>query len=239
MKKAISLKSPALLAAAIGAVLLSASVKAAEVSGTVGFTNDYRFRGISQTAGDAAIQGSLDVAYDNGVYAGIWGSNLDFGSGDDANLEVDYYVGYGADINDSLSYDLSFNYYSYPGYDAGDIDYAELIGALYYGDLSFSFGYTNDYGNSGESAQYLALDYSYAINDMINLDMHAGHSFGDYWGSTDIDDYEDYSIGLSGSAAGLDLSVSYLINSVDSSDEVNNGAFRNDDTLLLSVSRTF
>ena len=44
--------------------IAAGSVQAADVSGTVTFTNDYRFRGISQTAGDAAVQGSLDVAFD-------------------------------------------------------------------------------------------------------------------------------------------------------------------------------
>lgn len=215
------------------------TAQAAEVSGTVSFTNDYRFRGISQTAGDAAIQGSLDVAFNNGVYAGIWGSNLDFGAGDDANLEVDYYVGYGNDINDDFSYDVTFNYYTYPGYDAADIDYAEIMAGLYYGDLALTLGYTNDYGNSSESASYVALDYSYALTDEISLDLHAGHSFGDYWGSADIEDYEDYSIGISGSAAGLDLSAAYLFNDVADADETNTGEFRNDETLLLTVSRSF
>lgn len=221
------------LAAAIG------SAQAAEFSGTISFTNDYRFRGISQTAGDAALQGSLDVAFDNGVYAGIWGSNLDFGAGDDANLEIDYYVGYGNDINDNLSYDISFNYYTYPGYDAANIDYAELMAGLYYGDLGLTLAYTDDFANTGESASYVALDYSYAITDEVSLDLHAGHSFGDYWGNVDIDDYEDYSIGLSGSAAGFDLAATYLFNDVADADETNSGAFRNDDTLLLTVSRSF
>lgn len=215
------------------------SAQAADVSGTVSFTNDYRFRGISQTAGDAAIQGSLDAAFDNGVYVGIWGSNLDYGSGDDATIEIDYYAGYGADINDDFSYDISLNHYTYPGKDDGDIDYTEVLGGLYYGDLGLTLGYTDDYGNSGESASYVAVDYSYSLTEEVSLDLHAGHSFGDYWGGTDIQDYEDYSVGLSGSYAGLDLSAAYQFNSVDDADETNSGTFRNDDTLLLTVSRSF
>lgn len=216
--------------------LVVGSVQAAEVSGTFGFTSDYRSRGISQTAGDAAIQGSLDAGFDNGVYIGAWGSNVDFG--DDANLEVDYYIGYGSDINDSLSYDVSFNYYTYPGYDAADSDYAELIGGLYFGDLAATFAFANDYANLGESAQYVALDYSIVINDDISIDLHAGHSFGDYWGKADIEDYQDMSVTVSGSAMGLDLSAALLANNIDSADETDSGAFRNDSTLILSVSRS-
>ncbi|WP_286239089.1 TorF family putative porin [Neptuniibacter halophilus] len=216
------------------------SVNAAEVSGTISFTNDYRFRGVSQTAGDAAVQGSLDVEFENGVYAGIWGSNVDFD--DDANLEIDYYVGYWGEINDDWSYDISLNYYTYPGYDAADGDYAEIIAGLYYGDLGLTYAYADDNFNAGESAHYLAIDYSYALTEAVSLDLHAGRSFGDYWGNEDIgdlDDYTDYSVGISGSYAGLDLSAAYLFTDLDGDDEVDSGAFRNDNTLLLSVSRTF
>lgn len=214
------------------------SAQAAEISGTVGFTNDYRFRGISQSSGDAAIQGSLDAAFDNGIYAGVWGSNVDFGAGEDAHLEVDYYVGYGADINDDFSYDISLNYYTYPGY-SSDTDYTEVMAGLYYGDLALTFAYSDDFFQTGESASYIAVDYSYGLTDEISLDLHAGHSFGENWGSADIEDYEDYSVGISGSVAGLDLSAAYLFNDVEDADETNSGAYRNDDTLLLTVSRSF
>ncbi|SEF96027.1 TorF family putative porin [Marinobacterium lutimaris] len=212
-------------------------VYAAETSGTISFTNDYRFNGISQTAGDAAIQGSLDVAFDNGIYAGIWGSNVDFG--DDANLEIDYYVGYGNSITDDLSYDVNLAWYTYPGYDAADADYGQLNFSLYYGNAYLTYGYADDYFNTGESGQYIAIGYSQPLPMDLSLDLHAGHSFGDYWGEADINDYEDYSIGLSGSYAGVDLSVAYLFNSIDKADEYNSGLFRNDNTVVLTVSRTF
>ncbi|BBB26723.1 TorF family putative porin [Amphritea japonica] len=221
----------------VASMALATTVQAAEVSGTVSFTNDYRFRGISQSAGDPAVQGSLDVAFDNGVYAGVWGSNVDFE--DDAKLEIDYYVGYGNDINDGLSYDVSYAFYTYPGY-SSDSEYGELALALYYGDLGLTFAYSDDFFNTGESAQYYSADYSFGVTEEVSLDLHAGYSTGDYWdGTTDINDFQDYSIGISGSAVGLDLSATYLFNSIESADEIDSGAFRNDNTLLLSVSRTF
>jgi len=229
------------LSAAVLSTTLAFAVQAqAEVSATVGFTNDYRFHGISQTAGDAAIQGSLDMAFDNGVYIGAWGSNVDFGPGEDVNLEIDYYVGYASEINDDLSYDVFLAYYTYPGYEGVDADYLELNTGLYYGDFALTYTYAGDYFNTGMDGQYVALDYSYGITDEVSLDLHAGHSFGDYWnGSDDINEYEDYSVGVSGSAAGLDLSAAYIITSIDDGDETDTGAFRNDDTLLISVSRSF
>lgn len=214
----------------VAAMALASTVQAADVTGTVSFTNDYRFRGISQTMGDPAVQGSLDVAFDNGVYAGVWGSNVDFD--DDANLEIDYYAGFANDLNDDLSYDVMAAYYTYSGYSGENYDYLELIASLYYSDFTFSYAYADDYANSGDDSQYLAVDYSYAINDALALDLHAGHSFGDAW---DGYGYEDYSIGLSGSVAGLDLSAAYLTNDLEVSDTDD----LDDDTVVFTVSRTF
>jgi len=43
----------------------------------IGAVSDYRFRGITQTANQASIQGGIDFAHKNGVYLGAWAaSNL-------------------------------------------------------------------------------------------------------------------------------------------------------------------
>ena len=69
----------------IAAIVLAragVTANAAELSATVTATTDYDFRGITQTAQDPAIQGSIDLATDPGFYAGVWASNVDFGPGD-------------------------------------------------------------------------------------------------------------------------------------------------------------
>jgi uncharacterized protein (TIGR02001 family) len=60
-------------------------------------TNDYLFRGLSQTSGDAAAQGGVDVT-SGMLYAGTWLSNVNFGAtaGDPSNkskIEYDLYAG--------------------------------------------------------------------------------------------------------------------------------------------------
>jgi len=221
------------------AVLLTASAtaQAVEFSGTATFTNDYRFRGITQTAGDAAVQASLDADFGNGFFAGVWGSNVDFG--DDANLEIDYYAGYAGSLNDELSYSVTAYYFQYPGYDAADIDFGEFDFKLGWKDLSLTYAIATSYVNSDKDGQYLALDYSYGLTEQVNLDLHAGYSFGDYWDDLDIGDYQDYSIGLSSSVAGLDLSVAYLVNDIESGNEIDSGVARNDNALVFTVSRSF
>src|ERR1700704_6537261 len=47
------------------------------LSFNIGAVNDYRFRGISQTRFDPAIQGGADYVYNPlGLYAGTWLSNI-------------------------------------------------------------------------------------------------------------------------------------------------------------------
>lgn len=219
-------------------LVISINAQAAELSSTIGFTNDYRFRGVSQTAGDPAVQGSIDVSFDNGISAGIWGSNIDFG--DDANVELDYYVGYAGSINDEITYDATLLYFQYAGHEAADIDFYELRLGAHYKGISLLYATTNDWVNSSESAQYVSVGYSYQVSGNVSLNLRTGHSYGDYWdGIRDFNDYTDYSIGLSGQVYGLDLSLAYIGTKMDSGDDVDSGAFQNDGVIEVIISRTF
>ncbi|MEJ2521643.1 MAG: TorF family putative porin, partial [Gammaproteobacteria bacterium] len=71
------MKKLVLAVSAFAAVLWSAAA-AAGVSATVTATTDYVFRGITQSAEDPALQGSLDYEADSGFYVGAWASNVDF-----------------------------------------------------------------------------------------------------------------------------------------------------------------
>ena len=216
---------------------LAPLANAADLSSTVTFVSDYRYHGISQTAGDPAVQASIDASFDNGIYLGAWGSNVDFG--DDANLEVDYYVGYSNELESGIGYNLTALYYTYPGYEAADIDYVEFSSGVSFKGFSVYYNYADDYVNTGESGQYLSLDFTHEIIDNVSFNAHVGHSFGDYWGNIGIKDYEDYSVGVSTSLIGLDIALDWLFNDISDSDESSSGVLRNDDTLTVSVSRTF
>jgi len=67
-------------------LLASASIAHAQFSGTVTAVSDYDFRGITQSAQDPAIQGSIDWAAESGLYLGAWASNIDFGNEFDADV---------------------------------------------------------------------------------------------------------------------------------------------------------
>ena len=89
----------------------TAPPKAVTVSGSVGLVSDYRFRGVSQSDEQLAIQGGLTIAHESGVYIGTWGSNLaGWGTFGGANMELDLIAGYKATFND-VSVDVGATWY--------------------------------------------------------------------------------------------------------------------------------
>ncbi len=86
-------------------------------SWNIGATSDYIFRGISQNNRKPAGQGGVDMTY--GIfYAGVWGSDVNFGRNPDgsavANVEIDYYAGI-KPVMGPITFDLGVIYYSYLG----------------------------------------------------------------------------------------------------------------------------
>lgn len=88
----------------------------------VGLYTDYLFRGISQTQTNPAIQGSLDIEHESGIYIGGFASNVDFGTGFDANIELDGVFGYRFSLF-GAKFDLGGIYYAYPGAGEGAFSY--------------------------------------------------------------------------------------------------------------------
>ena len=100
------------------------------LSATATVTSDYRFRGVSQSGLDPAVQGSVD--YDeasSGLYAGIWGSTVRGLAGADA--EVDLYAGLSRTTANGWRWGLGGYGYFYPGADH-----------LSYGEATAELGYT-------------------------------------------------------------------------------------------------
>jgi uncharacterized protein (TIGR02001 family) len=95
----------------------------ASVSGGATLLSDYRFRGISRSDGDPALQGQITVSLPNGLYAGGRGTSLK-GVRALGNAELDLYAGYGATIASGTTIDAGLTYYAFPG-GAGGSDYAE------------------------------------------------------------------------------------------------------------------
>jgi uncharacterized protein (TIGR02001 family) len=235
--------------AGLGAVALAAAAGTAqaEVSSTITVASDYDFRGITQSALDPALQASLDWSDESGVYAGLWGSNVDFStdgaegsSGPDINVELDLILGYGGSFTEDLGYDVGATYYKYfgDGSDEADVDYVELYSGLSYKVVSGKLWYSPDYGNSGDSAWYLEGNAEIPLPAEFGLLLHAGYNGGDYWENAD-DEFFDYAVGLTRSFGNFDFTVKYIDGSdLKGSDGTEDDVFTSESKVFFSVSTT-
>ena len=166
------------------------SLQAAEFESNVALSNDYVWRGMSQTSEEPAISGGFDIAGDSGLYFGTWASNVEFGDG--AALELDWYAGYANELENGFSYDIGYLAYTYPGEDS--LDFEEI-----YVGLGYSyFGYTFSSGQDGAPDN---SEISVALGDT-----GLGFTYGDY------DDYGEYTLisyDLPVSIAGLSVSLAF------------------------------
>lgn len=225
--------------ALVAASLMSTSgIAAADFSANAAITSDYRFRGVSQSEQDPAIQGGIDFSQ-NGIYLGAWGSTIDFGSFDpDADLEVDLYGGYKWKAAD-VEWDVGLIHYAYPGSEsANELPFTEVYVGGTYGPVTVKYFYTGDYtATTGDDAYYLTASGSVDLGSGFALGLSIGHSGGDGIKATFDDNYTDYKIGVAKEFGGFKFDVSY----VDTSGglETTDDTFNNEGTVVLTVSRTF
>lgn len=217
------------------------------ISGNVALTSDYRFRGISQSNEDPAVQGGFDVGFEPGFYLGTWGSSVDFGSDNDtgsfSTLELDYYGGWRGPVGDTdFGIDVGYIYYDYPG-DTVDPkgDYQEFYVKGSWTTLVVGVNYSDDYYAETGEFWYYAADYSYNIIDELALGLHAGYNDfendGDYTFLTnDQDSYTDFSVSLTYTWAGVGFSVAYVGTDLDEEDYY--GSDLAEDVAVFSIKKT-
>jgi len=212
-----------------------------QISGNVALTSDYRFRGISQSDTSGAIQGGFDAEFSPGFYIGTWGSSVDFDSNDgyDGSLELDYYAGWSSAIGDTdFGIDVGYIYYDYPGDNGDEGDYGEVYVSGSWKDLSASVNYSDDYYGGTGKFFYYAADYSLTLFDSLGVGFHVGYNDFDETGffATNTDSYTDWSVTLSYSWAGVDLSVAYVDTDLDDDDVF--GTDWADSTAVFTISKS-
>jgi uncharacterized protein (TIGR02001 family) len=222
------------LAFATGVMLLASHGAYAQFSSTVTLTNDYDFRGSSQSAKDPALQASLDYAFPSGFAVGAWASNIDF-SPADGDIETDLYASYTGTINDDTSWVIGGVYYLYPGSD--DLgEYPEFYIGFNTGPFSVKQWYADDLFESGESGMYTEANATVGLPQDFSLLLHLGYSYGDLW---DIlgEEILDYSVGVGYDVNNFALSLKYTDTDADVlqvTDDVGN----NEGRIVFAISTT-
>lgn len=187
-----------------------------QVAYNIGLVNDYRFRGISQTRFDAAVQGGVDYTNNpTGLYAGTWLSNIKWikdsvnagGAKGKGNIEWDLYAGKRGELPFGFTYDVGGLYYYYPSNNlnvvAKNADTFELYGQVGFGPAYFKYSQalTNAFGtpNSKNSAYY-DLGANFDVGSGITLGLHYGHQSIEH---ASFYSYTDWKVGVTKSFESL------------------------------------
>lgn len=206
------------ISAAIASVIVSGTATA-ELSGNFGASNNYLWRGVTQTDDQAAISGGIDYSNESGVYAGAWASNVDFSETDpvtsvvsgNGSYELDLYAGYAGET-ESLAYDFGVIIYMYPLDE--DLDFTEVYGGVDVAGVEFDLAITVDSDAGGEDQNiYASLGYGFDVGNDLTL----GLLVGKYDFEADAaDDYVHYGVSLSKG----DFSFSLEANDIDEDDDM-------------------
>ena len=216
-----------LIAAVAVSTITTTSMAEVELSANVSATNNYVWRGMSQSNDSAALQGGVDLGY-NGFYLGTWASNVDFSGGAGAgDTEVDGYAGYAGEI-DGLGYDLGYIKYGYLDTPSGNFDEAYLGLSYDFGSgtlgAKYSKGMGDFRGTTTSVPDDIAVDLSVGLTDDYSLDLAAG----------DYDTFgKRYSAGISKSFNKVDFSAAYSKYSADS------GSAADENNVIVTVGTSF
>lgn len=154
-------------------------------SGYATGVSDYRWRGLSYSGGDFAVQGSINVNHASGFYVGTWASSLEqdlfdvYGS-----AEVDLYAGWSGEVASGVTADVGVTYYVYPNGSVGDANFFEPYASLSttVGPVSAKFGVNYAWEQDSLASDdnlYVFTDLGYAIGDTgLGLNAHLGYTDG-------------------------------------------------------------
>lgn len=220
-------RSHGLPATLLAAALLAPAAAAADttLAFNVGAVSDYRYRGISQTQREAALQGGVDLGLPSGFYLGAWASSIkwidEFGG--DANVELDFYGGWKGEVGAGLTLDVGALRYQYPNavtdtWTAGGFaspNTTELYVALSYAmfTLKYSHSMSNLFGTvDSKGSGYIDASASFDVHDGWMLAPHVGHQAVKNSGAYS---YTDYALTLSKDFNGLVPSLAVVSTDAD------------------------
>ncbi len=182
-----------------------------DISATVTGVSDYRFRGVSSSDRDPAIQGSVDLTY-GGFYAGAWASSIARTA--DTNVELDLYAGYAGSAG-PVEYEVGAIAYLYPGGDGTGTIYegtASLSYTLGPATAKLSANYAPDQENLAGDNLYLNGEIRVGVPTtpvtvFASLGRERGSFYGRKW---------DWSLGFEYTRGPFTASLAYVDTNLDS-----------------------
>lgn len=196
------------------AVAQEAPAEEHTVAYNAALTSEYRYRGLSQTRFDPALQGGADYTHTpSGLYVGTWLSTIKWTKdlGGDGDVEVDLYAGKRGQLSDAISYDVGGLYYWYPSNDLNpNANTFELYGQIGVGPayLKYSHSTTNLFGTpDSKQSGYLDLGANVPVMEGLLLNLHVGRQRVKNNGALS---YTDYKVGLTKDLGFASVSVAWI-----------------------------
>lgn len=230
----------------LAATLLAAPAFADDLSFNAALTSDYRYRGISQTRLQPALQGGADItSADSGWYAGAWASTISWtrDAGGAGRMELDVYGGKRGQLAASVNYDVGVLTYIYKGRIPGQAkpDTSEIYGQLGLGPatLKYSHALTNLFGFAdSKNSGYLDLSANLDAGHGLTLNLHAGRQR--VRNHRDAD-YTDWKLGVTRDFGYASAQLAVIGTNAAKSAYTSpaNGKFLGKTALQLTASRTF
>jgi uncharacterized protein (TIGR02001 family) len=212
--------------------------------------SDYRYRGISQTRLQPAVQGGADYTHNpGGWYAGTWLSSIkwtkDAGGGGD--VEWDLYGGKRGQLGAGVGYDVGVLGYVYPANGLKDVaglanaNTVEVYGQLGYGPAyaRYSLSQTNLFGFvDSRHSGYLDLGANIDAGAGLTINLHAGHQQVRH---NDQASYSDWKLGATKDLGFASVALAVIGTNADKTAYASpaNGKFLGKTALVGSVSKTF
>lgn len=186
------------------------------ISGSVGATSDFVYRGFSLTRGKPAAQASLDVEFPSGIYVGGFVATADPNPGPSPHVELDLWAGRYWRLADDLSFDLRLSQYLYPD-DPRRVNYNRsevtatmgyrnqvFVAAIYSPNtqaISAAPGYKND------GAWALEISGRHPFNERFSIAAGVGH-----YGLDGVygDSFSYWNVTLAGSFRPIELQLAWL-----------------------------
>ncbi len=200
-------------------------------------TNDYRYRGISQSNFRPAIQGGFDYAHSSGFYIGNWNSSISWisdsasmaGNSASAPIEMDFYGGYKYEWSKGFTADVGILQYYYPTTNlsafAANPNTTEIYAAQNFtfdavtGFLKFSWAASTLFGTANSAgSNYTDLTVNYdtgfwglALNAHVGYQYVAGKTVAGNISNSSLFSYTDWKLGVTKDfGSGFSGSMAYV-----------------------------